>query len=318
MESCKKELRYLNDFKYDFQEDIQSVSWLQPCPLQTTRSFRFWKLESATKWLSTLWRNRNNDLPRRKRTWRWQKKGGWRGKRRRKKPRRCVTYAIKTCTLIFKSQWKLKRRRRKRKNSIPAVYRRLSLSPSPSFPLSPSFSTLSLSCTLSCLSPTFFPKIYQIYFSVNRVEYNWCWLKRKIRKKKEKSGKRKTRGSREKYIYQNYFCVEEEDGEGGAMQRTKEKKNSKIYLRYDVAKDKCLRAVSSYRKRRRSSRVKFVYFAFYTGKPRSDIWEYFKRKRGDSRMETKRSLVNRTSRRLPLANARDSIFVRRTFITRRN
>lgn len=82
--------------------------------------------------------------------------------------------------------------------------------------------TFFLSRTLpSCLSfyqpiflPAFIPKIRQIYFSVNRVEYNQCWArKREKRGKKEKKKRRDERELREIYIKTIFVskkrCVEQ-------------------------------------------------------------------------------------------------------------
>lgn len=80
---------------------------------------------------------------------------------------------------------------------------------------SPSLGCISSTFTVShalylsaYLSTSLHPKIRQIYFNVNRVEYNWCWLKRNKKKRENKKKECITRSLRK--IYQNYFCVKGE------------------------------------------------------------------------------------------------------------
>lgn len=86
----------------------------------------------------------------------------------------CVAIATRTCTLILRVNEKNRGEKGREE------------SPSLRYIVDSHFLFLTHFTCLPIFLPAFIPKIRQIYFSVNRVEYNRCWFKKKKREKKEK------------------------------------------------------------------------------------------------------------------------------------
>ena len=158
-----------------------------------------------TKWPLILWKSRNNDLPRRKRFKRWRK--------RRRKPWWLHCNYYQDLYTNLKSQWRKLRRKRKRRKSIPAICRRFSLSLSLSF---------THSTFLPIFLPAFIPKIRQIYFSVNRVECNRCWKKKRKKEKKRKGAMKEAREKYNRTIFvSKKRCVEQNDAAHAGNSKTR-------------------------------------------------------------------------------------------------
>lgn len=174
---------------YHFYINAYPSCKLNTCLLfKITRSSKYWKPESATKWLSILWRSRNNDSPRHKCIACWAKK--------RRNPWWLHRNRYQDLYTNFKNQWRKLKRKRKRRKSIPAIYRWFSFSLSLSF---------SLSRTLPFCLSFYQPLSKRFVRSISVLNIIGVGSKKRKREKKERRGER---GSRK--IYQNYFCVEEE------------------------------------------------------------------------------------------------------------